>query len=418
MSALGGIGRALASRDYRLYTIGNTLSLLGSWIQRMALGWLTWELTHSPAWLGAVAFAALVPPMILSPISGTLGDRMGTRRTAMVAMVLEAANIATLAVLVATGAITVHLLLVFALLQGIFFSFDFPVRHSLVPDLVPRSELSAAISVNTALFHVTSFVGPVIGGFVIAHFSIAPAFLFNIVSLICFIFILRAMRLTRESHAGSERSFGYDLIDGFRYVFTHPAIRLLFVLSLACHIMMMRPYYDMLPAFADRVFDRKIDGLTILAAASGLGGLVGGVWLAARGRMHGLTWSYIWSLVGSALCLAAFGFVSNFWLAVGLLVPVGVGPVISGIASQSLVQNVVDPAKRARVVGLSASFATGAPAVGALILGWLGELFGMGLPLAVTALLCAAVTIAAAPKLLAMKRAMEADETSGRPTQN
>jgi MFS family permease len=325
-------------------------------------------------------------------------------------MVLETANIATLAVLVATGAVTVHLLLVFALLQGIFFSFDFPVRHSLVPDLVPRSELSSAISVNTALFYVTSFIGPVIGGFIIAHFGIAPAFLFNIGSLICFIFILRAMRLIRESHAGSERSFGYDLIDGFRYVFTHPAIRLLFVLGLACHVM-MRPYYDLLPAFADRVFDRKIDGLTILAAASGLGGLVGGVGLAVRGRMRGLTRSYIWSMVGSALCLAAFGLVSDFWLAVGLLVPVGVGLVISGIASQSLVQNVVDPAKRARVVGLSASFATGAPAIGALILGWLGELFGMGPPLAVTALLCAAVTLAAAPKLLRMKRVMEEDET-------
>jgi MFS family permease len=407
----GGIGRALALRDFRIYSIGNLTSLMGSWMHRMALGWLTWETTQSPAWLGAIAFCAMVPPIVLGPISGTIADRLGSRRTARTAMVCEAVNILVLAVLVASGHITIHLLLLLALLQGIFFAFDFPVRHALVPDLVPRSELSAAIAVNTATFHVTSFVGPVVGGFAIQHFGYAPAFLFNAFSYILFFFILRTLTITRESHAGTQASFLHDLADGFRYTFNHPTIRYIFIAGMATHVL-MRPYYDLLPAFADQVFNRKIDGLTILASASGLGGLVAGIGLAVRGRMKGLTKALMWASVISSTFLAIFALMPyvmtpDIWLGFALLVPVGVGLVIAGISAQSLTQNVVDPAKRARVVGLSASFATGGPALGALILGWLGEIFGLGPPIAVTSLILVGVMLWAGPKLIAQRHDIE-----------
>ena len=398
-------------RDFRVYSIGNLTSLMGSWMHRMALGWLTWETTQSPAWLGAIAFCAMVPPIVLGPFSGTIADRLGSRRTARTAMVCEAINILVLAALVASGLITVHLLLLLALLQGIFFAFDFPVRHALVPDLVPRSELSAAIAVNTATFHVTSFIGPVIGGFAIQHFGFAPAFLFNAFSFVLFFFILRTLTIARESHAGAHASFLHDLADGFRYTFSHPAIRYIFIASIATHIL-MRPYYDLLPAFADQVFNRKIDGLTILASASGLGGLCAGVGLAVRGRMKGLTKALMWSSVLSCSFLTLFALMPyvmgpDIWLGFALLIPVGVGLVIAGISAQSLTQNVVDPAKRARVVGLSASFATGGPALGALILGSLGEMFGLGLPIAVTCLILIAVMLWAGPKLIAQRHDIE-----------
>lgn len=409
----GGIGRALALRDFRVYSFGNMMSLMGSWMHRMALGWLTWETTQSPALLGAIAFCAMVPPIVLGPFSGTIADRLGSRRTARTAMLCEAANIVVLAGLVASGLITVQLLLVLALLQGIFFAFDFPVRHALVPDLVPRSELSAAISVNTATFHVTSFIGPVIGGFVIQHFGYAPAFVFNACSFILFFFILGTLTIRRESHAGAQASFLHDLADGFRYTFNHPTIRYIFIAGIATHIL-MRPYYDLLPAFADQVFNRKIDGLTILASASGLGGLVAGVGLAVRGRMKGLTKALMWSTAVSCTFLILFALMPyvitpDIWLGFALLVPVGVGLVISGISAQSLTQNVVDPAKRARVVGLSASFATGGPALGALGLGWLGEQFGLGPPIAVTSLILMAIVFWACPKLIAQRHDIETE---------
>lgn len=380
----------------------------------MALGWLTWETTQSPALLGAIAFCAMVPPIVIGPFSGTIADRLGSRRTARTAMLCEAANILVLAALVATGHITVPVLLVLALLQGIFFAFDFPVRHALVPDLVPRSELSAAIAVNTATFHVTSFIGPVAGGFAIQHFGYTPAFVFNAFAFILFFFILRDLTLTRESHAGIQHSFLHDLADGFRYTFSHPTIRYIFISGIATHVL-MRPYYDLLPAFADQVFNRKIDGLTILASASGLGGLVAGIGLAIRGRMKGLTKALMWSSVVSSMFLALFALMPyvmapDVWIGFGLLIPVGVGLVIAGISAQSLTQNVVDPAKRARVVGLSASFATGGPALGALFLGWLGEIFGLGPPIAVTCLILVAVMLWAGPKLIAQRREIESDE--------
>jgi len=410
---LGGVGRALAIRDFRVYSIGNLTSLMGSWMHRMALGWLTWETTQSPAWLGAIAFCAMVPPIVLGPFSGTIADRMGSRRTARTAMVCEAVNILVLASLVGSGLITIHLLLVLALLQGIFFAFDFPVRHALVPDLVPQRELSAAIAVNTATFHVTSFAGPALGGLLITEFGYLPAFLFNAGAFISFFFILRSLTIARESHAGTQASFLHDLADGFRYTFNHPAIRYIFFTGIATHIL-MRPYYDLLPAFADNVFHRKIDGLTILASASGLGGLVAGVGLAVRGRMKGLTKALIWSTLASSTFLAIFALVPyvhpiNVWVGSAFLIPVGVGLVIAGIAAQSLTQNIVDPAKRARVVGLSASFATGGPALGALVLGWFGELFGLGIPLAVSSLALAAIMVWIGPKLIVQRRAIEVE---------
>ena len=174
----------------------------------------------------------------------------------------------------------------------------------------------------------------------------------------------------------------------------------------------MRPYYDLLPAFADQVFNRKIDGLTILASASGLGGLVAGIGLAVRGRMKGLTKALMWASVISPTFLAIFALMPyimtpDIWLGFALLVPVGVGLVIAGISAQSLTQNVVDPAKRARVVGLSASFATGGPALGALMLGWLGEIFGLGPPIAVTSLILVGVMLWAWPKLIAQRHVNE-----------
>lgn len=414
---MGGIGRALAARDFRVYSYGNLMSLLSSWMHRMALGWLTWETTQSPAWLGAIAFCAMVPPIVLGPFSGTIGDRLGSRRTARVAMLCEAGNILALAALVATGLITVHLLTLLALLQGIFFAFDFPVRHALVPDLVPKSELSSAIAVNTATFHVTSFVGPVLGGFIIEHFGYTPVFVISACTFIQFFFILGGLTIVRESHAGTQNHFLHDLADGFRYTFSHPTIRYIFIAGVATHIL-MRPYYDLLPAFADQIFNRKIDGLKILASASGLGGLVAGIGLAVRGRMKGLTRALMWSSILSCVFLALFALLPylttpNIWIGFALLVPVGVGLVIAGISAQSLTQNVVDPAKRARVVGLSASFATGGPALGALILGWLGERFGLGPPIVATNLLLALVMLWAGPKLVAQRREIEV-ETSRR----
>ena len=413
----GGIGRALALRDFRVYSYGNLMSLLSSWMHRMALGWLTWETTQSPAWLGAIAFCAMVPPIILGPFSGTIGDRLGSRRIARAAMLCEAANILVLAFLVASGLITVHLLAVLALAQGIFFAFDFPVRHALVPDLVPRSELSAAIAVNTATFHVTSFVGPVLGGTIIEHFGYMPVFVISACTFVQFFFILGGLKIARESHAGTQNNFLYDLADGFRYTFNHPTIRYIFIASIATHIL-MRPYYDLLPAFADQVFNRKIDGLQILASASGLGGLVAGIGLAVRGRMKGLTTALMWSAVASCSFLTLFALLPyvmqpNIWIGFALLVPVGVGLVIAGISAQSLTQNVVDPAKRARVVGLSASFATGGPALGALMLGWLGEKFGLGPPVAVFSMIVVAVMLWVGPKLIAQRKDIEI-ETSRR----
>ncbi len=406
---LGGIGRALGNRDFRLYWLGGVASILGSWIQRLALGWLTWELTGSTAMLGTIALVTMAPIVVLAPISGALADRVGAQRVIATAMFLEGCNVALVGILTATGLITVPILLTLATVQGILFGFDFPVRHALLPRLVPRQDLSAAIAVNTTSFHAGFFVGPLLGGGLIEFLGLGAAFLINAMTFFFFMFVLLSLRLRKEPAARPhDRGMMADVVHGLRYALGHPAIRLGYVMSIAGN-MLLRPFMDLLPGFASQVFGRGVDGLTILMAATGLGALAAGLWIAIRGRMAGLTRLLVATSLTTALFIILFALTDNLWLGAACLVPVGMGLVITGVSTQSLVQNAVDPAVRARIIGVSVSIAIGGTAFGAVVIGSAAEVFGLGWPLAAAATIAILLVLATAPRLLRHAEQLEAE---------
>lgn len=381
-SILGGAGQALASRNYRVYWIGNAASIFGFWVHKLALGVLTWELTSSPLWLGLIGFGALFPSFILSPFAGALADRFGMRKIASFALIISGLGAGLLGFAVLLDIHTIELILVLTILQGIGLAFDLPARQGLVPILIDRSVLSSAIALNTTTFHLGATLGPGLFALLILYANIEWAFLLNGLTFFLFAYCLWALDLPpRPVKDLTGTTILSDMRDGIVYTATHPGIQALFVLAIFPHFL-LRPFVDLLPGFSDVIFNRGADGVAVLAASFGSGSLICGLWLARRGRTHGLARISVFAICMGGLFMFGFAVTSLFWFAAFCLFMVGVCIIAFAVANQSLVQNSVDPAKRARVISLSTGMAVGLPATGALILGGLSENFGLQAPLA------------------------------------
>ncbi len=386
----GNIARALANPNYGVYCAGNLVSLCGTWLQRIAIGWLAWQLTHSGTWLGLVSFADLFPTVILSPIAGTLADRRDRLAVVKLTQCLAMVQAITLAALTWAGAITIGWLFVLAAAMGVVNAINQPARLAMIPSLVARADLSAAVALNSTIFNAARFIGPAIAGVVIAGGSIELAFALNALSYVAFLAALQRIRLARdEIPAASRRNFLEDSVDGYRYVARHPGIGPMMVL-LTATAFGGRAFVELLPGFADAVFGRGAEGLAALTAVTGLGAMLGGLRMAGRGDPAGLTRLVITNVLLMSAGLLAFSATSSFWIALPCLFVTGFALVTNGIGGQTLVQGAVDPAMRGRVMSLYGMIFRGGPALGALAMGALSSAFGLQLPVAGGALLCAA----------------------------
>ena len=386
----GGIGRAFRSRNFRIYCSGAIVSLIGFWVHRVAIGWLTWELTESAAWLGVISFAELFPTVVVSPLAGAFADRSDYRLQMIAAQALAGVLAAVLAGLTFSGLITIELLLALSILQGLIIAFNHPARLAMVPSLVDAKDLSAAIAVNSATFNGARFIGPAVAGVIILWGGTAPAFAFNAISYLWFVAMLARLRLAPRAPAGRQASgiLG-DTLEGFRYVAGHFGINSLLIL-LTATAALLRPYMELLPGFAAEVFGRGADGLAMLTSATGLGALLAGVWLARRGRTQGLTRILVsYMVVAAALLVLASG--GAFWVGLGAVAVVGFSLVSIGVSTQTLLQNAVEGAMRGRVLSLYGVIFLGGPAVGALVMGWIASNTGLGPPVAGGAVLCLVV---------------------------
>lgn len=404
----GGIGRALSSRNYRTYWSGNALSLVGTWAHRVAAGWLTWELTHSATWLGIIAFAELFPTMIIAPIAGAIADKTDIKRLMLVCQIFAGVQAALLAGLVFTDLITIEILFGLTLFLGAVLGFQAPVRMALVPSLVEKEELSAAIALSAATFNGAGFVGPAVAGVVIVLGGVAPAFALNALSYAVFIFALTRVQLTLKSHSKGDRKAGilHDLAEGIRYTSGHFSIRSVLILLFTMSFL-LRPFNELLPGFAAEVFDRGAEGLAMMTSATGLGAMSGGLWLARRGLTEGLSQILVKVMLLGIVGLLGFASSKIFWVALVSLVAVGFSVASIGISTQVMVQNSVDSAMRARVMSLYGVLNRGGPALGALIMGWAASDLGMASPVIAGALLALLVWLAVFRLVLSSKNELE-----------
>ncbi len=367
--------------NYRTFTIGNVFSLVGTWVQRVALGWLVWKLTGSGAWLGAVAFADLFPMVLVTPLAGAMADRADRLRVTRISQAMLMVHAGLLTILSALGLLTPGLVLVLALAGGIITAFNQPFRMALLPSLVERPNLVSAVAINSVVFNTARFIGPAIAGIVIAKGSLTLAFAINFGTFAIFSWTLARIRLV-NSEVSPSTSVGLiiSIVEGWRYAAGHVGLGAMF-LTLTVVSLCIRPILELMPSYA-ALFGSDAGRFAFMTSVIGLGALVGAVWLSRRTDPVSVATMALSNglLMGAALFVAAV--VRQEWLGVVALFIVGFGMVVSGIASQTVIQLAVPDRLRGRMLALHSMIFRGAPALGALVIGALSDVTGLRGPLA------------------------------------
>ncbi|MGF1477279.1 MAG: MFS transporter [Geminicoccaceae bacterium] len=387
-----GIGRiwaAFAQRNFALYTGGNAVSLIGMWAQRIAVGWLAWELTGSGFWLGLVAFADLFPTIVVTPLAGVIADRSDRLMIIRATQILSLLFSLTLALLTLMGLMTVELLTLIVLANGLTMGFKAPSRMAITRTLVPAANLSTAIAINAIVFNLARFAGPAIAGLVIVFADVAWVFLFDAVTSALLVGAIHYIHLApaKPKTANGRRPIVGDIMEGLRYAAAHPGIGPLILMQLVIGLG-MRAFIELLPGFADQTMGRGADGLAMLSAAIGLGAMAAGVWLAQRSGAAGLTRIVIRAHIVAAVSLLGLALAPRFDLALVLAGLTGLALATGGVATQTLTQLVVDDDRLGRVMSLYSIIFRAAPALGALFMGIAADYWGMRLPFAIGALFC------------------------------
>ena len=385
---------ALGNRNFLIYLTGSTISLHGLWIYRVALGWFAWQLTHSEFWVGIVAFTQFAPAVIFGPIFGVLADRFDRRRASIVVNVLCTINMLVLGGLAWLGQVDIVALTAISLVQGALDGAHTPIRMTLVPNLVARAQLQSAIASTSISFNVSRFVGPAIAGLIIATMGVSTAFIVNGLSYLAYIFAVAIVEIRpTEKRIDLRTGVWTEMVDGVRYVLSHRTIRGLLIIVAVASVF-GRGGLEMMPAFADKVYLRGAAGLATLTAAIGVGAIASGLvltrsttWLNSRVIKY--------AVVAAGALVVAFGANDSFWLAIPIVVLLGVILSLCGVGSQILIQSLVDEEVRGRVSSFWGMIAFGGTALGSLVVGTSAATLGLQKTVAVTGLLCAAVALLA-----------------------
>lgn len=374
--------RALRSRNYRLFFVGQGISLIGTWMQRIALQWLVYRLTGSALLLGAVGFAGQIPAIILSPVAGVLADRWNVRRSVVVTQVLALLQALILAVLTLTGRINVWEIVALSLAMGAINAFDMPLRQAFVVEMVDRpDDLGNAIALNSFLVNGARLIGPSLAGVLIATIGEGHCFLLNALSYIFVIGALLMMRLARRSRS-AHAGWGAHLREGLSYAFGFPPIRaILLLLSLSALTGMS--YSTLMPIFAGDILGGGPQTLGWLLAAAGVGALMSAVYLASRRTVLGLGRVIVFGSGVFGLSLVAFATSHALWLSLLMMLFTGMGMMLQMAASNTVLQTIVDDDKRGRVMSLYTTAFLGMTPFGSLIAGGLAHWIGAPAALAI-----------------------------------
>jgi MFS family permease len=368
--------RALRHRNFKLFFAGQSISLIGTWMTRLATGWLVYRLTHSALLLGIVSFAGQICAFLLAPIAGVWVERLNRRKLLVWTQALAAAQSLAMAALTLAHVITLWEIVALAAFQGLINAFDMPGRQSFLVQMVEdRNDLSNAIAINSSMANGARLIGPAIAGLVIAAVGEGWCFLIDGVSYFAVIASLVMMRVKpleirlRASSMLEQMREGWDYVRTFRPI---RSILLLFVLI----SLMGYPYMVLLPIFAGHVLLGGAATLGWLTAASGIGALTSAISLAVRKSLAGLTrmLQIAAAMLGGALIF--FGMSHTLWLSLVLMVFAGFGMIQSASVSNTIIQALVAEDKRARVMGYyTMAFFGGAP-FGSLLAGALAHRIG------------------------------------------
>jgi MFS family permease len=342
--------RALRYRNFRLFFIGQNISLIGTWMQNIAIGWMVYRLTNSAKMLGLVSFATQIPSFVITPFAGVLADRRNKYRVIIICQVLAMIQALALAVLTLSGRISVWQITMLGMTLGIISALEIPTRHAFLIKMVDRKEdLPNAIALNSLMFNAARLLGPPIAGFLISLWSEGVCFMVNAVSYIAVIWALALMRLApdvRPVHTGRPLE---ELKAGILYTFgSQPRRSILFFVGLMSLIAMSQSV--LMPVFARDILKGGANTLGLLAGAVGLGALIGAAYLATRHnpvRMLNII-PVAAGIFGVALIVLAFSRI--LWVSLAALFFAGIGFMSHMVVSNTVLQTITEDDKRGRVM--------------------------------------------------------------------
>ena len=367
--------RAFRHRNYRLFFGGQTISLIGTWMQMVAQSWLVYRLTGSAVLLGFVGFASQIPVFLMAPIGGSVADRYNRHRVIIITQTSAMLLAFVLAVLTLTGIVQVWHIFTLAAMLGLVNAFDIPTRQAFVVDMVGREDLINAIALNSSMINGARMIGPAVAGVLVASVGEGWCFLANGVSYIAVIVGLLLMTVTVHPHASPNGSAIASIIEGFRYVkHTRPVRALLLMLGLVS--LMGMPYAVLMPIFADQILHGGPRGLGLLMGAAGFGALAGALVLAAKKGIRGLGHWVAFAAMGFGVSLILFALSRTFWLSVALLLPAGFCMMLGLASSNTLIQSLVPDKLRGRVMAVYSMMFMGMAPFGSLLAGALAHRLG------------------------------------------
>ncbi len=382
--------RALSHRNFKLYFFGQTISVIGTWMTRLATTWLVYRLTHSVLLLGVVSFSGQIVAFLLGPFAGVIVERLDRRRLLIWTQIAAAIQSLALAVLALTNVITLWEVIALSAFQGLINSLDMPARQSFLVQMIEdRNDLSNAIAINSSMVNGARLVGPAIAGLVVGAVGEGWCFFIDGVSYIAVIASLLLMHLKPVETLSRATKMTVQMREGWNYVRTFTPIRAILTLFALVSFMGF-PYAVLMPVFASETFHGGATTLGWLMAATGIGALISALSLTVRKTVVGLTRMLLAASISLGIGLILFGFSKSLWLSMILLVFVGFGLMQSSAASNTIIQSLVTEDKRARVMSYYTMAFFGSAPLGSLLAGTVAHWVGAPVTVMLTGLCCLA----------------------------
>ena len=382
----GGMFRSLRHRNYRLFFMGQSISLIGNWLQWAAMNWLIFELTHSAAWLGIIGFCR-ISIMFVAPFAGILADRMDRRKLIVITQVLATLQPAILALLTLTGLISKWHVVILSTYAGIVSAFDIPIRQAFTVEMIEdKEDLSNAIALNSTMVNGARLVGPALAGLLISWVGEGWCFLLNALSFVPVIWALLAMEIPPHK-PGRQKRILRELGDGVRYAFGFAPIRSVLLLLCLVSIAGM-PYQQFMSAFAQDILHVGARMFGLLTSCVAVGALIGAGFLASRRTSIGLERVIPAATLVFGGGLVLFSQSQVWWMAMPLLVVVGCGMMVQMVSSNTLLQTVCDNDKRGRVMSFYTMAFMGTVPLGQLLAGNVARWISLPMMLLYSGVIC------------------------------
>ena len=380
--------RALRHRNFALFTSGQSLALIGYWMQSIAQSWLLYRLTGSATLLGILAFASSLPILLLAPLAGLWSDRVNLHRAMFATQVLEMLQASAMAALAVAGIIAPWHIVTLSMLMGVLVAIEIPLRHAYLVELVGKNDLPNAVAVTSLLGNVGRLVGPAVAGLVIAAYGEAACFVFNALTFVLVLVSFTMMRVQASPRGTEHTPVMRGLAEGFNYAWRSVPIRLLLGTLVAVSLLAM-PYMTLMPVLVREVYAGGANLMGFLVGSAGFGAVCGTLFLASRANVRGLVGVIAASSFAAGAALAMLSWAGHIWLAVPLLAIVGFGVLVTSVSVNMILQTIVDDDKRGRVMSLYTAAFLGMTPLGAVAAGALADWIGVALTLTAGGICCA-----------------------------